>query len=115
MINASDVDLIPERVTEQELLEALEGRLPQIRPVAALKELQQRKSPRIGPILLRVLGDRKLAADLRTAAAVELGKEAKAENRQALAAAIDPQDSETLKHVAALAGTDRRRGFSAST
>lgn len=100
MINARDVDLIPEKVTEKELLEALEGRLPQIRPVAAFKELQLRKSPRIGQITLRVLGDQKLPADLRTSAAVELGKEARAENRQALAAAIDPQDPETLKHVA---------------
>jgi hypothetical protein len=98
--HASDVDLIPEKVTERELLEALEGRLPQIRPVAAFKELHQRKSPRIAPITLRVLGDRKLPVDLRTSAAVELGKESKVENRQALAAALDPQDTETLKHIA---------------
>jgi hypothetical protein len=98
--SASDVDLIPETVTEQELLAAIEGRLPQIRPVEAFKELQQRKSPRIGPLLLRVLGDRKLAGDLRASAAVELGKEDRAENRQALARAIDLQDTETLKHVA---------------
>jgi len=100
VINARDVDLIPEKVTEHELLEALEGRLPHVRPVAAFKELQLRKSPRIRQITLRVLGDRNLPADLRTSAAVELGKEAKAENRQALVAAIDPQDPETLKHIA---------------
>jgi hypothetical protein len=98
--SAGDVDLIPESVTEQELLEALEGRLPQIRPVAALKELQRRKSRRVGHLLLRVLADRELPEDLRASAAVELGKEAQPENRQALATALDPEDVGTLKHVA---------------
>jgi len=100
MRTAMDVDQIPESVGEQELLEALEGRQPQIRPVEALKELQRRESPRLGLLLPRAIGDKRLPVEIRTAAAVELGKEDRAENRQALAAAIDPKDGETLKHIA---------------
>ncbi|MEG3878701.1 HEAT repeat domain-containing protein [Microcoleus sp. herbarium7] len=99
MSNLADIDFIPNSVSEDELIAAIEGRVPALGRSQALKELSRRRSTRITEVVTRVLADPSLPSTLRTTAAIELGKNAKAEHQQALIRALSSEEPIVLKRV----------------
>jgi hypothetical protein len=95
----SDRTQLPASITEAELIEAIEGRRPDLGRSQALKELGRRRSPRTTEVFTRVLTDSSVPSPLRTIAAIELGKMVKAEHQQALISTLGAEDPFVLRRV----------------
>jgi hypothetical protein len=99
-----DREQISRRVTEGELIAAVEGRSETIGGVEALKELIRRRSRKRTTILLRVVMDDEEPSDLRATAAVELGKERRKGHQEALVAALGSKDPSVVRRSAEALG-----------
>ena len=96
-----DRELVVEQIGEEQLIERI--RTPSVKaPVRAeaLKALTRRGSPRTAEILRAVVRDRSAPAELRSIAAVVLGKTANPENQQALVSALFEENVEVVRRAA---------------
>jgi HEAT repeats len=101
---AADREEIPRRVKESELIAAVRGRSETLGSVEALKELIRRRSRKRTTILMRVVMDEGETPDLRTTAAVELGKERRKGHQEALLAALRSKDPSVVRRSAEALG-----------
>lgn len=99
MLSQSDVEASPEASDDQLMATALRGRDTPER-TAALKALLRRRSPQVRPILGKIVTDSASPPELRTTAAAALGREAGAENEQALRAALAGPDASVVATAA---------------
>ncbi len=95
-----DLDGLPASVSRQQLVAAIEGRSERLGATEALKELARRRSPGKAEIFAGVLLNEERPAETRAAAAVQLGREAKPANQEALIRALASRDP-TVKRRAA--------------
>jgi HEAT repeats len=95
-----DREQLPASITRRELLAAIEGRAARVGPAEALKELARRRSPGRGEVFARAVVSEKRPAEVRTAAAVELGKEATPANQKALVRALRSEDRNVVRRAA---------------
>lgn len=91
----------PELMTDDELVTALNVRLD---PKLALKELASRRSPLVFEPARALVSERDVPLELRTTAAIELGKMAAPENQTALISALDTKEPMLIKNVAIALG-----------
>ena len=104
MPDSTDREKLSRRVTEGELIAAIEGRSETLGGVEALKELIRRRSRKRTTILMRVVIDDGQPADLRATAAVELGKERRKGHQEALVAALGSKDPAVVRRSAEALG-----------
>jgi hypothetical protein len=96
-----DRELLTEEIGEEQLIERI--RTPSIKaPIRAeaLKELTRRRSPRVPEVLRAVVTDRTAPAEIRSIAAVVLGKDANPDNQRALASALFEDNVEVVRRAA---------------
>ncbi len=86
--------------SEQELVEAVDGRHPIRARVQALKELSRRPSAVVTRVLTAAIGERTAAAELRIVAAVALGRGVQPEHREALTSALGDPDPGVVRRAA---------------
>ena len=103
-MRTADREQLPASVTRKELLAAIEGRSARVRGAEALKELARRRSPGRSEVFARALADAARPVDVRTAAAVELGKQATRSNQQALVRALRSDDRAVTRRAAEALG-----------
>jgi hypothetical protein len=100
----TDREQISTRVTEGELIAAVEGRSETLSSAEALKELIRRRSHKGRAILMRLVMDDEQPADLRATAAVELGKEHRNDYQEALIASLRSKDRSVVRRAAEALG-----------
>ena len=114
MASGSDVEARPEAMGDEDLVAAAVGGAQVQERTAALKELLRRRSPRVRPLLGRMVADTAVPPEVRTTAAIALGREATAENEEALRQALGSQDASVVAAAAAsLARIGGRSAFDA--
>ena len=107
MSGRSDVEAGPRQVKDEELVATTGRNINVNERTAALKELLRRRSPQVRPMLGRIVTDSEAPTELRTTAALALGREATPANEDALNRALASQDPSV---VAAAAGSLGRIG-----
>ncbi|WP_433271586.1 HEAT repeat domain-containing protein [Actinosynnema sp. CS-041913] len=110
MTSRSDVEARP-GVDEQELVAAVTGGGETAERTGALKELLRRGPARVRPVVERIVLDGSAPSELRTTAAVALGRQATADNERVLSAALTADDPHVV--AAAAAGLARIGGRAA--
>jgi hypothetical protein len=100
LMRAADREQLPASITRRELLAAIEGRSARVGGAEALKELARRRSRGRAEVFARVVVDEQRPTDLRTAAAVELGKEATPAGQEALVRALASPDRGVTRRAA---------------
>ena len=100
-----DVEKIPEQVCENDLIAAIRGgKQTCMDGLTALKWLSRSKSPRLKEVLGEVLSNRTLSAELRSTAAVELGKTAQPETEELLLPGLSAEEPSVVNRVASTLG-----------
>jgi HEAT repeats len=100
MSSRSDVEGGPQQLKDEDLLDTAERGKQVHERKAALKELLRRRSPLVRPMLGRLVTDSAAPAELRTTAAVALGREATAANEDALRRALAAEDPAVVSAAA---------------
>jgi hypothetical protein len=93
-----------QQLSAGELIAALESPSEALPAGEALKELARRRTARASAVLAGVVGDARRPADLRATAAVQLGKDARPANQEALIAALPAADPQLTRRVAEALG-----------
>jgi len=104
MSNDHDIARAPESIGEEELVAAIQDDRQAMDPLVALKELVHRKSARVTPVLSAVVAEPRFPTDMRTAAAVELGKEVRPEHQRALIAGLRAGEPRVVRRTAEALG-----------
>lgn len=91
MMSRGDVEAHPE-IDDDTLVNQVDRESEPQERIEALKELLRRESPRVQPILERIVADQAAPSGLRTTAAVALGVEATPENERVLVTALTAAD-----------------------
>jgi hypothetical protein len=88
-----------ESVTNEELIAVIEGRSQMIDSIDALHELSLRRPSGWDQLLIETAGNHDRPADLRGAAAFQLGRENTEMNRRALEGALDAEEAGVQRRV----------------
>jgi hypothetical protein len=88
----SDVEAAPESVSDEQLMATVLRGAATPERTAALKTLLRRRSAQVRPILGKIVNDAAAPSELRTTAAVAVGREATTENEESLRLALDDKD-----------------------
>ena len=91
-----DQEEITAKVREKDLIAAVSGLRPDLNRVDALRTLLIRGSKKTNRVLRRTVSDRSAPDDVRSMAAVEMGRKANAKNEQALLKALGSKLSESV-------------------
>lgn len=100
MSSRSDVEAGPQQAKDEDLIATTGRNISVNERKAALKELLRRRSPQVRSILGRIVADSAAPAELRTTAAVALGREATPDNEDALNRALASQDPSVVAAAA---------------
>jgi hypothetical protein len=100
MTSHADVERLPAQMGEAELVALAQGTRPMPERLAAVKELAIRATPGATPVLTALLGNAAAPVELRSAAAMALGSEAKPETLRALQAALRVDDHRIVRRAA---------------
>ncbi len=96
-----DQEELPIEISERDLIAAVSGLRPELNRVSALKTLLIRGTTEKAWLLRKTITDRAAADDVRSIAAIELGRDAKSENEKVLLDALQTRLNETvLRRVA---------------
>lgn len=95
-----DEEGLPASLREDELINGVTGRRPDLNRTLALKELLRRRYPRRAGLLGEVVADRQAPPELRSTAALALGQEASAEGKAALIAALKTEEPLVVRRAA---------------
>ncbi len=95
-----DEEGLPATLREDELINGVTGRRPDLDRTLALKELLRRQYPRRIGLLGEVVADRQAPPELRSTAALALGEEAGAEGEAALIVALKTEEPLVVRRAA---------------
>lgn len=99
MPGASDVEARPD-VSDADLVDSAVGGAEVGDRTTSLKELLRRRSTRVGPLLVALVADGSVPREIRTVAAVAMGREATAANEEALARAVRSEEPSVVAAAA---------------
>ncbi len=101
---AIDVEKIDESLSEDDFIEAIQGRRPDLPRLTALKQFAKRVSARRREVYQSVVEDSSHPNEMRYTAALELGKEHTLENQEILVRNLKIKDDHILSGVARALG-----------
>jgi len=99
MKNAIDIEKIDESYGENDLIEAIQGRHPELPCLNALKQFVKRASVRGREVYQSIVEDSSQPYEMRKMAALELGKEYTLKNQESLVRSLKIKDDRVLSRV----------------
>ena len=100
MKNALDIEKFDESLSENELIEAIEGKRPDLPPLRALKQFVRKVSPLKREVCKRLIEDSSQDSRIRKMAALEMGREYASENQEILISGLKSSDERVLSAAA---------------